>query len=111
MKPRLIAASFGLALSLLAPPSSFAGEVSGIIHFTGTIVEPPCSFDLDAARTAPARVRPSCPRPAAGSVEFIDATTQQPLKTTQFTQLSRSIDLPNRPNASRSPMIAVITYQ
>ncbi|TCW77961.1 hypothetical protein C5O80_32810 [Burkholderia sp. SRS-46] len=111
MKHRLITASFALAVSLLASSPSFAGEASGIIHFTGMIVEPPCSFDVDAGNAARASVRPDCPRPAAGRIAFVDAATQQAVKTTTFTQLSRSIDLPNRPDKSHAPMIAVVTYQ
>ncbi|AOK19447.1 hypothetical protein WT26_26455 [Burkholderia cepacia] len=111
MKPRLIAASLLLAASLLATSSSFAAGASGIIHFSGMIVEPPCSFALDTPDAAPARVRPDCPRPAAGQIAFVDAASQQALKTTTFTQASRAIVLPNRPGNNHAPMIAVVTYE
>ncbi|AOI76116.1 hypothetical protein [Burkholderia sp. NRF60-BP8] len=111
MKHRLFAASFALAASLLATSSSFAAGTSGIIYFTGMIVEPPCSFALDAAGTAPARVRADCPRPATGQIAFVDAASMQAVKTTTFTQASRAIVLPNRPGNDHTPMIAVVTYQ
>lgn len=62
MKHRVFA-SFALAASLLASSSSFAAGASGIIYFSGMIVEPPCSFALDTANAARAHVRPDCPRP------------------------------------------------
>ncbi|MGU7778749.1 type 1 fimbrial protein [Burkholderia sp. PU8-34] len=111
MKHRFLAASFMLAASLLASSSCFAEGTSGIIRFTGMIVEPPCSFDIDAANAAHASVHPACPRPAAGQIAFVDAATQQAVKTTTFTQLSRAIDLPNRAGKLHSPMIAIVTYQ
>ncbi|RQS07254.1 type 1 fimbrial protein [Burkholderia sp. Bp9002] len=111
MKHRLIAASFALAASLLASSPSFADGVSGIIRFTGMIVEPPCSFDVDAGNPARASVRPACPRPASGQIAFVDAATRQAIKTTSFTQASRAIVLPNRPGNDHAPMIAIVTYQ
>ncbi|AOI88216.1 type 1 fimbrial protein [Burkholderia pseudomultivorans] len=111
MKHRLIAASFVLAASLLGTSASFAAGASGIIHFTGMIVEPPCSFALDAPDTAPAHVRPDCPRPATGQIAFVDAASMQAIRTTTFTQASRAIVLPDRPGRNRAPMIAVVTYQ
>ncbi|WP_179402036.1 type 1 fimbrial protein [Burkholderia guangdongensis] len=105
MKHRSIAASLTLAACLLASPS-FAAGPSGIIHFSGTIVEPPCEFDV-----GPANLQPACPRPASGNVAFVDAATQQPIRTVAFTQASASIDLPNRPPGRHAPMIAVITYK
>ncbi|RQS68692.1 type 1 fimbrial protein [Burkholderia sp. Bp8963] len=111
MKHRLSASSFLLAASLLASPPSFADGGSGIIHFTGMIVEPPCSFAVDAANAARASVRPECPRPASGQIAFVDPATRLAVKTTTFTQLSHSIDLPNRTNNAHSPMIAIVTYQ
>lgn len=107
MKHRVFA-SFALAASLLASSSSFAAGASGIIYFSGMIVEPPCSFALDTAR---AHVRPDCPRPAAGQIAFVDAATQRSLKTALFTQASRAIVLPDRPGNDHAPMIAVVTYQ
>ncbi|VWD38708.1 hypothetical protein BLA50215_05215 [Burkholderia lata] len=111
MKHRPIAASFVLAASLLAISSSFAAGASGIIHFSGMIVEPPCSFALDTADLARGHVRPDCPRPASGQIAFVDAASQQAIKTTTFTQASRAIVLPNRPGNKQAPMIAVVTYQ
>ncbi|CAB3748544.1 hypothetical protein B7G54_00845 [Burkholderia puraquae] len=111
MKHRLFAASFVLAASLLGMSSSFAAGASGIIHFSGMIVEPPCSFALDTPDAAPARVRADCPRPATGQIAFVDAASQQAVKTTTFTQASRAIVLPNRPGNNQAPMIAVVTYQ
>jgi len=111
MKHRLFAASFALAASLLASSSSFAAGTAGIIHFTGMIVEPPCSFALDTADTAHAHVRPECPRPATGQVAFVDAASLRTIKTTTFTQASRAIVLPDRPGNAQAPMIAVVTYQ
>ncbi|WGS45817.1 type 1 fimbrial protein [Burkholderia sp. JSH-S8] len=111
MKHRVIAASFVLAASLLATSSSFAADASGIIRFTGMIVEPPCSFALDAAAGARASVRPDCPRPATGQIAFVDAASRQAVKTTSFTQASRAIVLPNRPGNDHAPMIAIVTYQ
>ncbi|MBR8450304.1 type 1 fimbrial protein [Burkholderia multivorans] len=108
MKHRVTAASFVLGASLLASSLSFAGATSGVIHFSGMIVEPPCSFALDAPA---AHVRPDCPRPTAGRIEFVDAETLQPVRTTTFTQASRAIVLPTRPGGERSPMIAIVTYQ
>ncbi|HIE4198283.1 MULTISPECIES: type 1 fimbrial protein [Burkholderia] len=110
MKHRVFA-SFALAASLLASSSSFAAGASGIIYFSGMIVEPPCSFALDTANAARAHVRPDCPRPAAGQIAFIDAATQRSLKTALFTQASRAIVLPDRPGNDHAPMIAVVTYQ
>lgn len=110
MKHRLFAASFALAASLLATSSSFAAGASGIIHFSGMIVEPPCSFALDATGAAPAQVRPDCPRPAIGQIAFVDAASMQAVKTTTFTQASRAIVLPKRPGNNLAPMIAVVTY-
>lgn len=52
---RLIATPFFTAASLLATSSSVAAGSSGIIHFTGMIVERPCSLALDAPDAAPAR--------------------------------------------------------
>lgn len=111
MKHRLFAASFALAASLLATSSSFAAGASGIIHFSGMIVEPPCSFALDTADAAHANVRADCPRPATGQIAFVDAASMQAVKTTTFTQASRAIVLPNRPGNNLAPMIAVVTYQ
>ncbi|HHL4079171.1 MULTISPECIES: hypothetical protein [unclassified Burkholderia] len=111
MKHRLFAASFALAASLLVSSSSFAAGASGIIHFTGMIVEPPCSFALDTTDAAHAHVRPDCPRPASGQVAFVDAASLRPIKTTTFTQASRAIVLPDRPGNANAPMIAVVTYQ
>ncbi|MCA8091999.1 type 1 fimbrial protein [Burkholderia anthina] len=111
MKHRLSAASFALAAALLASSPSFAAGTSGIIHFTGMIVEPPCSFALDTADAAHARVRPDCPRPASGQVAFVDAASLRTIKTTTFTQASRAIVLPDRPGNDRAPVIAVVTYQ
>ncbi|WP_232458399.1 hypothetical protein [Burkholderia ubonensis] len=51
----MIATSFFTAASLLATSSSVAAGSSGIIHFTGMIVEPPCSLALDAPDATPAR--------------------------------------------------------
>ena len=109
MKHRLFAASFALAASLLASSSSFAAGASGIIHFTGMIVEPPCSFAPDTANAA--RIRADCPRPATGQIAFVDAASQQAVKTTTFTEASGAIVLPKRAGNSRAPMIAVVTYQ
>ena len=109
MKHRVFA-SFALAASLLASSSSFAAGASGIIYFSGMIVEPPCSFALDA-NAAQAHVRPDCPRPVAGQIAFVDAATQRSLKTALFTQASRAIVLPDRPGNDHAPMIAVVTYQ
>ena len=111
MKHRPIAASFVLAASLLATSSSFAAGASGTIYFSGMIVEPPCSFAVDTADVARGHVRPDCPRPAYGQIAFVDAASQQAIKTTTFTQASRAIVLPNRPGNSQAPMIAVVTYQ
>ncbi|MET1532183.1 type 1 fimbrial protein [Burkholderia sola] len=111
MKHRPFAASFALAASLLASSSPFAAGTGGIIHFTGMIVEPPCSFALDTANAAHAQVRPDCPRPASGHVAFVDAASLRTIKTTTFTQASRAIVLPDRPGNARAPMIAVVTYQ
>ena len=111
MKHRLFAASFALAASLLASSSSFAAGTGGIIHFTGMIVEPPCSFALDTANAAHAQVRPDCPRPASGHVAFVDAASLRTIKTTTFTQASRAIVLPDRAGNAHAPMIAVVTYQ
>ncbi|KVL43011.1 hypothetical protein WS98_02335 [Burkholderia territorii] len=114
MKHRLFAASFALAASLLASSSSFAAGVSGVsgvIHFTGMIVEPPCSFALDTTDAAHTRVRPDCPRPANGQVAFVDAASLRTIKTTTFTQASRAIVLPDRAGNAHAPMIAIVTYQ
>ncbi|WP_175795819.1 type 1 fimbrial protein [Burkholderia anthina] len=111
MKHRLFAASFALTAALLASSPSFAAGTSGIIHFTGMIVEPPCSFALDTADAAHARVHPDCPRPASGQVAFVDAASLRTIKTTTFTQASRAIALPDRPGNDHAPMIAVVTYQ
>ncbi|KVH48684.1 hypothetical protein WL88_08450 [Burkholderia diffusa] len=111
MKHRLFAASFALAASLLASSSSFAAGVSGVIHFTGMIVEPPCSFALDTADAAHAHVRADCPRPANGQVAFVDAASLRTIKTTTFTQASRAIVLPDRAGDAHAPMIAIVTYQ
>ncbi|MGZ2747316.1 type 1 fimbrial protein [Burkholderia stagnalis] len=111
MKHRVIATSFVLAASLLATSSSFAAGASGIIRFTGMIVEPPCSFALDATAGAPASMRPDCPRPATGQIAFVDAASLHAIKTTTFTQASRAIVLPNRPGHDHAPLIAVVTYQ
>ncbi|KVC55776.1 hypothetical protein WS63_22170 [Burkholderia stagnalis] len=111
MKHRAIAASFVLAASLLATSSPFAAGTSGIIQFTGMIVEPPCSFALDAAAGVPASVRPDCPRPTSGQIAFVDAASQQAVKTTTFTQASRAIVLPKRAGNAQAPMIAIVTYQ
>ncbi|AIO38607.1 type 1 fimbrial protein [Burkholderia sp. AU19243] len=111
MKHRSFAASFALAASLLASSSSFAADVSGIIHFTGMIVEPPCSFTLDTADAAHLRVRPDCPRPASGQVAFVDAASLRTIKTTTFTQASPAIVLPDRPDNTGTRMIAVVTYR
>ncbi|KVV42204.1 hypothetical protein WT27_11450 [Burkholderia territorii] len=111
MKHRLFAASFALAVSLLASSSSFAAGVSGVIHFTGMIVEPPCSFALDTTDAAHTHVRPDCPRPANGQVAFVDAASLRTIKTTTFTQASRAIVLPDRAGNAHAPMIAIVTYQ
>jgi hypothetical protein len=111
MKPHPFAVSFALAASLLASSPSFADSSSGIVRFTGMIVEPPCSFALDAAGTTPARVRPDCPRPAAGQIAFVDAASSRTLKTATFTQASHPIALPSRAANERAPMIAIVTYQ
>ncbi|WP_175688326.1 type 1 fimbrial protein [Burkholderia anthina] len=111
MKHRLFAASFALAAALLASPASFAAGTSGIIRFTGMIVEPPCSFALDTTDAAHARVRPDCPRPASGQVAFVDAASLHTIKTMTFTQASHAIVLPDRAGNDHAPMIAVVTYQ
>ncbi|HIE6002083.1 TPA: type 1 fimbrial protein, partial [Burkholderia cepacia] len=48
---------------------------------------------------------------ATGQIAFVDAASQQAIKTTTFTQASRAIVLPNRPGNNHAPMIAVVTYQ
>ncbi|VWC67559.1 hypothetical protein BLA39750_00285 [Burkholderia lata] len=111
MKHRPVAAAFVLAASLLATSSCFAAGASGTITFSGMIVEPPCSFAVDTADLARGQVRPDCPRPATGQIAFVDAASQQAIKTTTFTQASRAIVLPNRPGNNPTPMIAVVTYQ
>ncbi|WP_175733329.1 type 1 fimbrial protein [Burkholderia ambifaria] len=111
MKHRPSAASVALAVSLLASSSSFAAGTTGIIHFSGMIVEPPCSFALDTSDAVHARVRPDCPRPAAGQIAFVDAASLRTIKTTNFTQASRAIVLPGRAGNAPARMIAVVTYQ
>ncbi|MCA7999578.1 type 1 fimbrial protein [Burkholderia metallica] len=111
MKHCPVAASFVLAASLLAISPSFAAGASGTIHFSGMIVEPPCTFALDTTDAAQARVRPDCPRPATGQIAFVDTASRQAVRTTTFTQASRAIVLPRRPGNNQAPMIAVVTYQ
>jgi type 1 fimbria pilin len=111
MKHRLIAASLALTASLLASSPSIAGGSSGTLSFSGAIVEPPCPFELDSANHGSASLHPACPRPAAGSVEFVNADTRQAIKTVHFTQLSRSIELPAQSRNNAAPIIAVITYE
>jgi len=111
MKHRPFAASVVLAVSLLASSSSFSAGATGIIHFTGMIVEPPCSFALDTADVVHAHVRPDCPRPATGQIAFVDAASLRTIKTTNFTQASRAIVLPGSPGNAPARMIAVVSYQ
>ncbi|CAN0625767.1 conserved exported protein of unknown function [Burkholderia multivorans] len=111
MKHRLIAASLALTASLLASSPSIAAGSTGTIYFSGAIVESQCTFELDSANNGPASLHPACPRPAAGSVEFVNADTRQAVSTVHFTQLSRSIDLPAQSRNNASPIIAVVTYE
>ncbi|KVE72274.1 hypothetical protein [Burkholderia vietnamiensis] len=111
MKHRRATASFALAAALLVSSSSFAAGSSGIVRFTGMIVEPPCSFTVDGADAEHARMRPDCPRPATGQVAFVDAATLRTVATTSFSQGSRTIVVPERAGNAHAPLIAVVTYQ
>ncbi|WP_323121135.1 type 1 fimbrial protein [Burkholderia alba] len=110
MPRRPILAHAVLAASLLTLCCA-AGAQSGIIRFSGMIVEPPCSFSLDADQPGRPQLRSDCPRPATGDVSLVDPGSRTTLRTVRFTQLTKSIGLPAGKGGSPSAMIAIVTYQ
>ncbi|KVT78874.1 hypothetical protein WT25_20285 [Burkholderia territorii] len=110
MKHRVFV-SFALSASLLVSSSSFADGPSGIIYFSGMIIETPCSFEVDAVSATQLHLHPNCPRPITGLIAFVDAASQRSLKTALFTHASRAIAFPDRTGNKHTAMIAVVTYQ
>ncbi|AIP65127.2 type 1 fimbrial protein [Burkholderia thailandensis] len=108
-RPSLIASSL-LAASMFALSSAAHAQQSGIIRFSGMIVEPPCSFSVTRDASAHAQLQPACPRPAKGAVTFVDPQSGAALRTVTFTELSRAIPLPAGQAGGARPVVAVVSY-
>ncbi|AOJ83613.1 MULTISPECIES: type 1 fimbrial protein [Burkholderia] len=105
----LIASSL-LAVSMFALSSAAHAQQTGIIRFSGMIVEPPCSFSITSGAGAQAQLQPACPRPAKGDVTFVDPQSGAALRTVKFTEQSRAIPLPAGRPGETSRIVAVVSY-
>ncbi|KVD81951.1 hypothetical protein WS62_23635 [Burkholderia sp. ABCPW 14] len=108
-RPSLIASSL-LAVSMFALSSAAHAQQTGIIRFTGMIVEPPCSFSVASDASARAQLQPACPRPAKGAVTFVDPQSGAALRTVRFTEQSRTIPLPAGQPGDPQRIVAVVSY-
>ncbi|WP_186180261.1 type 1 fimbrial protein [Burkholderia gladioli] len=95
------------ACALLALPGTAAHAQGGTIQFSGRIVEPPCSFQVDAAAT---RVQPNCARPAFGQVGFVDLYSGRKLGSSTLTIASAPFAIPGQ-GTRRNPMIVTVDYR
>jgi type 1 fimbria pilin len=107
-RPILVSTAFAATLFSLC---CAALAQSGVIRFSGMIVEPPCTFSLSTPGSARPQLRSECPRPAAGNVAFIDHDSQKILRTVSFTQTSRPIGVPTNSGDGTRRIVAVVTYQ
>lgn len=82
-RPSLIASSL-LTASMFALSFAAHAQQTGIVRFTGMIVEPPCSFSVAGGAGTHAQLQPACPRPAKGSVTFVDPQSGAALRTVTF---------------------------
>ncbi|WDD92037.1 type 1 fimbrial protein [Burkholderia sp. FERM BP-3421] len=103
-------ASFAVAATLLSLCGAALAQ-SGMIRFSGMIVEPPCNFSLAAAPADRLQLRSACPRPASGNVAFVDNDNQKVLRTVRFTEASQPIGVPANQHDRGQRLIAVVTYQ
>ncbi|EIF30044.1 hypothetical protein BCh11DRAFT_05512 [Burkholderia sp. Ch1-1] len=110
MARRSIVSHCLLATSLLFVCSVGSAQASGVIRFSGMIVEPPCSLSMSDNASSQARFNMTCPRPAAGSVAFMNTSSQTPLRTFRLTQQSQSVRLPAIDTTKSPRIIAVVTY-
>lgn len=93
--------------ALVALSGAAAHAEGGIIQFTGRIVEPPCSFQVDSAAT---RVQPNCARPAFGQVGFVDLYSGRKLGSAKLTIASAPFAIPGQ-GSRRDPMIVTVDYR
>ncbi len=110
MQRRPILVSSAVAVTLLSLSCAALAQ-SGMIRFSGMIVEPPCNFSLTAARADRLQLRSECPRPASGDVAFVDNDNQKILRTVRFTEASQPIGVPANSHDRGQRLIAVVTYQ
>ncbi|CAJ8654676.1 Uncharacterised protein [Burkholderia pseudomallei] len=108
-RPSLIASSL-LTASMFALSFAAHAQQTGIVRFTGMIVEPPCSFSVAGGAGTHAQLQLACPRPAKGSVTFVDPQSGAALRTVTFTELSRAIALPAGQTGDARPIVAVVSY-
>ncbi|SDD01759.1 hypothetical protein SAMN05421548_11364 [Paraburkholderia lycopersici] len=100
-----------LATSLLLMCSAGSVHASGVIHFRGMIVEPPCSLSAHGEADQ-MQIRTTCPRPAAGKVALVDTSNHVPLRNFRLTSQSQPIDLTAVDNTgNRSGITAIVTYR
>ncbi|WP_420995736.1 type 1 fimbrial protein [Cupriavidus sp. 30B13] len=111
MARRSIVSHYVLAASLLLSCATAGAQTGGTIRFSGTVVEPPCSFSASPGASNQMRFHASCPRPVAGKVAFTGASGLIPSHHVRFTHRTKSIGLPAISTARHSRLVAVITYR
>jgi type 1 fimbria pilin len=107
-RPILVSSAFAATLLTLC---CAAAAQSGMIRFTGMIVEPPCAFSLSAAQPDRPQLRPECPRPVSGNVAIVDLDSQKTLRTVRFSEASAPFALPAGSHETERHLIAVVTYE
>ena len=106
MPSRPMPARLVLTVAMLGAASLCAAQ-SGVIRFSGMIVEPPCSFRF--SNDAGARLRPECPRPVAADLSPVDTSGRALQPTVRLAQALAPSNSPRgRPGAR---WIAIVTYQ
>lgn len=108
MPSRSMLAPLALLVAMLGA-ASLCHAQSGVIRFSGMIVEPPCSFRL--SNDAGARLRPECPRPVAADLALVDTDGHAVQPTLRLVQAPGAIELPARQAGQGGRWIAIVTYQ
>ncbi|AOY93262.1 hypothetical protein BKK79_16730 [Cupriavidus sp. USMAA2-4] len=108
MPSRPMPARLVLTVAMLGAASLCAAQ-SGVIRFSGMIVEPPCSFRF--SNDAGARLRPECPRPVAADLSLVDTSGRALQPTVRLAQAPGAIELPARQAGQGARWIAIVTYQ
>jgi len=109
MSVRPLLARFTIAATLLGSAGMVHAQ-SGILRFTGMIVEPPCSFQVSVDESGAARLRPSCPRPVAAGLDLVSLEGRATLQTARLTQSAAPIALPGAAPGQGTRLIAIVTY-